>query len=434
MHIVRSNPKAQTQSESNAQGPDDNKVMTIEITAETSSEAASPRAARHTFSSKGNLTVFNTISVNSAPISVLPSSPSSNSESNSVAQQNVTDAIHSVALTKPSMKSAAQSSSYSVNEIQSYLQPYPIARTSPRSSFRRTPGFKLPWLECGGGLMAFTIISGVVAIDGLKQANLAPRPTAQTTRPSVSAQPSSSMKGTPMSSGELINSGRTLPVPNRPVPNSGTSFPQQQVALNPVNLSSGLNANAMNIVGNDSLESLTKTPVQTSNRPEMTANTGANNQGSRKAIAAPESNPIQESSKPKSLPRPNGQTIQQPTFPENPAFTPQPMTNGQSETLAPVQPIIAQPTSPTPVEVKPALPSKDAQLRSVPGPTSSSEVSPLGHDPVLLPVPLKQDSTISASSPVTLEANPQPIVLTQTVTSVPTTTDQSLKLEVSKLE
>jgi hypothetical protein len=124
------------------------------------------------------------------------------------------------------------------DDLSTYVQ-YPsvlFSTLSLSNGPRRVRSIRLPWLELGGGLAAFTIISGVVAIDGLKQAKLSPsKPTAQLTPPKLTNIPKSNLLGpSQMSGAELMNSGRSLPMPN-----SAVNFPTPQMTSNPIASNSG---------------------------------------------------------------------------------------------------------------------------------------------------------------------------------------------------
>ena len=74
----------------------------------------------------------------------------------------------------------------------------------------------LPFLEVGSGLLAFTIVSGVVVVDGLKQAQNGPGPGKRTSPISSSVNDRTTrvaQANAGMSDMEVLKSGRTLPVP-----------------------------------------------------------------------------------------------------------------------------------------------------------------------------------------------------------------------------
>ena len=75
----------------------------------------------------------------------------------------------------------------------------------------------LPFLEVGSGLLAFTIVSGVVVVDGLKQAQNGPGPGKRTSPISSNVNDRSTRVAqakAAMSDMEVLKSGRTLPVPS----------------------------------------------------------------------------------------------------------------------------------------------------------------------------------------------------------------------------
>ena len=74
----------------------------------------------------------------------------------------------------------------------------------------------LPFLEVGSGLLAFTIVSGVVVVDGLKQAQNGPGPGKRTSPISSTINERTTRVAQAkagMSEMEVLKSGRTLPVP-----------------------------------------------------------------------------------------------------------------------------------------------------------------------------------------------------------------------------
>ncbi|MCY7407448.1 MAG: hypothetical protein LH631_08735 [Alkalinema sp. CAN_BIN05] len=155
--------------------------------------------------------------------------------------QRTAGAIQSVVISANTPKSS-QLTHYIVNsdDLSTYVQPYPsILFSAPSLSNgpRRVRSIRLPWLELGGGLAAFTIVSGVIVIDGLKQAKLSPsKPTAQLTSPKLtSISKSNPLRTSQMSVAELMNSGRSLPMAN-----SAINFPTQQITSNPIATNSTL--------------------------------------------------------------------------------------------------------------------------------------------------------------------------------------------------
>ncbi len=369
----------------------DGPIVTIEVPAQGPIEDHQPKAVRPTFASKNNLTALNIVSVKVTP-------------------------------TRSEQGTPTQLTTYSVNKTHRYLQPYPLLSTPPSPPIRRRAAPKLPWLECGGGLAAFTIISGVIAIDGMKQSPTAPRPTdAQQTRPTIARLPDNPTTIPQVSVGELLNTGRTLPVPA-----GAMNFPQQ-TAMNSSLQNPGLNsgtAEMNSIVIQKDLGTLAATPPQAAPR--------------RKAIAPPESlpqapirtipQPIQPSPLP---PQPNLQQSS-PVNSSNPPFTPQAVQSEPSQ---------AMPKSQDPQFLE--VPTAPVQ----PAPTSSSAFPPLQNDPNTSPTTLKpiRSSTISPSAkdpsplsdrtPIILEANPQAATSAtmSSATSSATMSNDAFRLEVSKL-
>ncbi len=97
--------------------------------------------------------------------------------------------------------------------VQDYPQQFLQAPSIPVRSKSMLP--PLPFLEVGSGLLAFTIVSGVVVADGLKQARTMPSTikraepiTSPRDRANRAAQVSAAM-----SDMETLRSGRTLPMP-----------------------------------------------------------------------------------------------------------------------------------------------------------------------------------------------------------------------------
>jgi len=143
-------------------------------------------------------------------------------EGPSSASQNTAGAVQSVVI-PGNTPTSSQLTNYVINsDLSTYVQPYPSMLFSAQSlsnGLRRVPSIRLPWLELGGAVAALTIISGVVFIDGLKQAKLSPsQPTAQLTSPKLTSIPKAPPLGiSQMSVAELMNSGRSLPVPNNAI-------------------------------------------------------------------------------------------------------------------------------------------------------------------------------------------------------------------------
>ncbi len=161
------------------------------------------------------------------------------------ASQSTAGVVQSVLICANTPK-LSQLTNYIVNsdDLSTYVQ-YPSVSFSTLSLSngpRRVRSIRLPWLELGGGLAAFAIISGVVVIDGLKQAKLSPsKPIAQLTPPKLTNIPKSNPLGSShlgssqMSVAELMNSGRSLPTPN-----SAVNFPTPQITLNSIATNSTL--------------------------------------------------------------------------------------------------------------------------------------------------------------------------------------------------
>ena len=182
------------------------------------------------------------------------------------ASQSTAGVVQSVLICANTPKSS-QLTNYIVNsdDLGTYVQ-YPsvlFSTLSLSNGPRRVRSIRLPWLELGGGLAALTIISGVVFIDGLKQAKLSPsKPTAQLTPPKLTNIPKSNPLGpSQMSVAELMNSGRSLPTPN-----SAVNFPTPQITSNPIASNSG-NFGSLNMPsGNMKTVDLTQigtTPIAT---------------------------------------------------------------------------------------------------------------------------------------------------------------------------
>jgi hypothetical protein len=98
--------------------------------------------------------------------------------------------------------------------LYAYPQQFLQAPSLPVRARHRLPA--LPFLEMGSGLLAFTIVSGVVIADGLKQAKNTPAP-GKKAAPISSLQTDRAKRSTSvnvaMSDMEILKSGRTLPLP-----------------------------------------------------------------------------------------------------------------------------------------------------------------------------------------------------------------------------
>ena len=175
------------------------------------------------------------------PITVIPieGSPS--------ASRNTTGAIQSVVINTNTPTSSQLTNYVLKSNLSKYLQPYPLelfSLPSLSNGPRRVPSIRLPWLELGVGLAAFIIVYGVVVIDGLKQAKLSPsKPTAQLTPPKLTSIPKSNPLGaSQISVAELMNSGRSLPMPN-----SAMNVPTPQITSNPITSNLG-NFGSLNLM------------------------------------------------------------------------------------------------------------------------------------------------------------------------------------------
>jgi len=317
-----------------------------------------------------NLTATKTISV--IPIEGAPS-----------ASQSTAGAVQSVVICANTPKSS-QISHYIANsdDLSTYVHPYPsILFSAPSLSNgpRRVPSIRLPWLELGGGLAAFTIISGVVVIDGLKQAKLSPsKPTAQLTSPKLtSISKSNPPRTSQMSVAELMNSGRSLPVPN-----SAMKFPAPQITSNPIASNSG-NFRSVNMPSGNmktvDLPQIGTTPIATNSTLSKPTTAPLM---PRRPIAMPET----EVTGSQVLPVPQRyvwtepilqQPIPQPGLPQPPltpsAFPPQEI-----------------PETPIAAPLAPALPT-----------TSSNPANPLTYNrPDLIPVPTPAQKPLVSTSNV----------------------------------
>jgi hypothetical protein len=312
------------------------------------------------------------------PITVIPI------EGPPSAPQNTTGAIQSVVISS-NTPTSSQLTNYVINsDLSKYLQPYPSVLFSAQSLSngpRRVSSIRLPWLELGGGLAAFTIISGVIVIDGLKQAKISSsKPTAQLTPSKLTSIPKSNPSGTSqMSVAELMNSGRSLPMPNRAM-----NVPTQQTASNPTASSPG-NFGSLNMPsGNMKTIDLTQigtTPIATnSTLPKST--TAPLMQ--RRPIAMPEQMTTYQV-----LPAPRmpvrTQPIPQQPIPQQPI----PQPNSQPPLNPSTFPPQEIPETPIVAPIAPALPT-----------TSSNPDDPLTYKrPDLIQVPTPpQNPSVSTSN------------------------------------
>ena len=408
---------------------------------------------------KRHLTVTKTITV--VPIE---SAPSASQNTNA---ENTNAAVQSVVISR-NTQTSSQLTNYVVNsDLSTYLQPYPsmlFSAPSLKNGPRRIPSIRLPWLELGSGLAAFSIVSGVVVIDGLKQAKLSPtKPTAQLTPTKLTSIPKSNPLGTSqMSVAELMNSDRSLPVPN-----SAMNFPTQQVALNPGNFGSlSMPSGTMRTVD---LSQVDTTPITTnSTLPKPTTAPLM----PRRPIAMPE----QQTTGSQVLPTPrmpvrtqpiaqqpiSQQPIPQPVMqqpPVNPsAFPPQEIP--EATIVVPVAPALPNTSTNTAdpltysrpdliqVPTPPQNPSVSTSSVNAPN-ASSSVLAPVQLEPGLSPLTLKPTTTgltpqtkeEMANSQVILNPNTltnQPAMLQPTIQAtmmpmMPPGSEESLRLEVSKL-
>ena len=124
--------------------------------------------------------------------------------------------VQQVAFTVPITPAASHPPKLPANT--QFVQDYPSqmlqAPLIPVRARRILP--PLPFLEVGSGLLAFTIVSGVVVVDGLKQAQNGPGPGKRMSPISSSVNDRTTrvaQANAGMSDMEVLNSGRTLPVP-----------------------------------------------------------------------------------------------------------------------------------------------------------------------------------------------------------------------------
>ncbi len=440
MHIVGSTPKSPTRSNPKTtledrlvDNPDlsetvndpsiDPSIVTIEVPSHHSIEEDSPiadstpKAVRPTFASKNNLTALNVVKVTPEAPEAPKTNPTTPDQPSDPA--SVTDLIHAINLVPARQSKAAptQITPYSVHNTHRYLQPYPLNAPPSTPSLRSRPTPKLPWLECGGGLAAFTIISGVVAIDGLKQTPSGPRPTtAQQTRPTIARLPQNPNALPQVSVSELMNSGRTLPVPA-----GAMNFPGQ-VALNPAP-NSPQNSTAPNRGLNLGTAEMNSIVIQKDLTPQATQpeTTPLQAPPRRKQIAPPETTPLPQQSVQQLV-----QPVPQPVQP-----VPQPVQPIQEPVLTPQ----ATQTSEIPSSAMPPSQSTEPKfleptLQPSPNPTTSS--APLQNQSIKAPTlkPIRSSTELSPNglSSVILEADPQ-----SAVSSTSTTSNDALRLEVSKL-
>ena len=421
---------------------------------------------------KRHLTVTKTITV--VPIKSAPSaSQTANAADTNTADTNTTDtntAVQSVVISR-NTQTSSQLTNYVVNsDITTYLQPYPsmLFSAPTLNRPRRSPSIRLPWLELGGGLAAFSIVSGVVVIDGLKQAKLSPtKPTAQLTPPKLTSIPNSNPLGaSQMSVAELMNSGRSLPVPN-----SAMNFPAQQIASNSGNFGAlSMPSGNMKTVG---LSQISTTPIATNSATNSTLPKPTTAPLTpRRPIAMPETQVTTSQALPSPrLPvrtqpisqQPIQQPVQQPVLQQPPvnssAFPPQEIP--EATIVVPVAPalpntsantadpltynrpdLIQVPTPPQNPSVSPSnINSSDA---------ASSVLAPVQLEPGLSPLTLKAKKTVlipqtkeemANSQEVILDPNMlinQPAMLQPTIQAtmipmMPPGSEESLRLEVSKL-
>ncbi len=128
--------------------------------------------------------------------------------------QNLT--VQQVAFNVPTSTPASDRPKLPANT--QFVQDYPSQRLQapliPVRARRILP--PLPFLEVGSGLLAFTIVSGVVVVDGLKQAQNGPGPGKRTSPISSTVNdrtPRVAQANAGMSDMEVLKSGRTLPLP-----------------------------------------------------------------------------------------------------------------------------------------------------------------------------------------------------------------------------
>ena len=111
----------------------------------------------------------------------------------------------------PAQQTKLPANAQMVQDYPSQLLQAPLIPVRARKSLP-----SLPFLEVGSGLLAFTIVSGVVVVDGLKQAQNGPGPGKRTSPISSTVNDRTTRVAQAkagMSDMEVLKSGRTLPVP-----------------------------------------------------------------------------------------------------------------------------------------------------------------------------------------------------------------------------
>ena len=112
----------------------------------------------------------------------------------------------------PAQKTKLPANARVVQDYPSQLLQAPLIPVRARRSLP-----PLPFLEVGSGLLAFSIVSGVVVVDGLKQAQNGPGSGKRTSPISSTVNdrtPRVAQAKAGMSDMEVLKSGRTLPVPS----------------------------------------------------------------------------------------------------------------------------------------------------------------------------------------------------------------------------
>lgn len=330
------------------------------------------------------------------------------------------------------------------------FQPYTLS-SSVKPSIRANPSLKLPWMECGGGLAAFTIISGVIVLDGLKQAPVAPRPTAQLTNPAAT-RPSPKANIPQVSTSELLTTGRTLPVPA-----NAMNLPTQ-VAVNSNSSSGNLNlsmaertAIGTHLQQSQSAQSTTQPQNKTlqnqasqnqATQSQATQNrmTSANQNPMYPAIVTPEKSARPQTNNPQSgassnsaqpFQSPNSNRNPNSNFFDNPAFIPQSSPQSSPDSTTPIEqqaveyqaaPLLNRPTS---------SPSSEA-----PNPNSSNsnfQSSNLTANGALAESLADRSGTVE-NSPIVIEQNPQAVKSAEVFQNNTGASFDNSNLEVSKLE
>lgn len=263
----------------------------------------------------------------------------------------------------------------------------------------------LPFLEVGSGLLAFTIVSGVVVVDGIKQAQNGPGKRVSPISSTVNDRTTRTMQAKAgMSDMEVLKSGRTLPVPGLAM-GAPTGLSMGGMNLTPAQMSQLAMQQAI-------AASKVGTPVSPPTSVIPTLNTFALPQTGEALPAVPTVTPGSNSP---ALPQ---DAAPQPILLSPPAFRPR----SPIESVPDRPPIVRQPTrQPDRPSARPSvathpLPVPELPLSPTTEPSIAQPSSPIAPSPSPSPaMPIVRQSMAPEPSPIAplVEERPRPAVPAQ---------------------